>query len=618
VQYPKKNSAFRLFLLSFLLALPALGAAPPPITPAISGLSISPDGSKALVSIDADGVPNAWALPLAGGAPVQLTREKRPVWVVGYFPKDERFVYRSGPVGEEDHLFVRELDGKAVELTPGRRSRFLGWSGDDRSMRIEVLNAGTQARDLLRVAVDGYAQTRIDRSNSTVSRLARVSPDERYLAYAESYGDLVRNVRVRDQQTGKDRILEAGEGFNVKLAVDFTRDGKGLLVLSDEDAEFRSLIRLDLATGDRRTLVKKDWDLLDARESPDGRRLAVIAGGDSRSTLELYDAATLKPLPLPEVPGLSEVSAVAFSPDGGTLVFTASGGALPPGVWAVDLGKPGAPRRLFGGEAGDWVAGEVRRFKSSDGFDIPGILYKPRQAAAGRKAAAVVWIHDGPSGQSRLGFDPLIQALVQRGYGVYAINHRGSTGYGKKFQALDDRRHGEGDLRDCVEAKAMLAAMGWVDPGRIAIGGVGFGGFLALDALAFQPQEFAAGVDLFGVADWRRVLDEDLPHTSTERTVLAEEMGYVVDLGARERMTPRDRAGDIVRPLILVQGGKDTLAIPADAEAIAARMKAAKRPVELLALPEEGHGLALRESREKVYKAVGDFLDRALKASAAR
>ena len=610
MQYQKKNSAFWLFLLPFLLALPALGAA---IPPAISGLSISPDGSKALVSIDADGVPNAWALPLAGGAPVQLTREKRPVWVVGYFPKDERFVYRSGPVGEEDHLFVRELDGKAVELTPGRRSRFLGWSGDGRSMRIEVLNAGTQARDLLRVAVDGYAQTRIDRSNSTVSRLARVSPDERYLAYAESYGDLVRNVRVRDQQTGKDRILEAGEGFNVKLAVDFTRDGKGLLVLSDEDAEFRSLIRLDLATGDRRTLVKKDWDLLDARESPDGRRLAVIAGGDSRSTLELYDAATLKPLPLPEVPGLSEVSAVAFSPDGGTLVFTASGGALPPGVWAVDLGKPGAPRRLFGGEAGDWVAGEVRRFKSSDGFDIPGILYKPRQAAAGRKAATVIWLHDGPSGQSRLGFDPLIQALVQRGYGVYAINHRGSTGYGKKFQALDDRRHGEGDLRDCVEAKAMLAATGWVDPGRIAIGGVGFGGFLALDALAFQPQEFAAGVDLFGVADWRRVLDEDLPHTSTERTVLAEEMGYVVDLGARERMTPRDKAGDIVRPLILVQGGKDTLAIPADAEAIAARMKAAKRPVELLALPEEGHGLALRESREKVYKAVGDFLDRALK-----
>jgi dipeptidyl aminopeptidase/acylaminoacyl peptidase len=613
VQYLKRNSAL-LLLLPFLLALPGFGAATPP---AISGLSISPDGSKALVSIDADGVPNAWALPLAGGPPVQLTREKRPVWVVSWFPKDDRFVYRSGPLGDEDHLFVREMDGKSVELAPGKRSRFLGWSGDGRSMRIEVLNAVTQTRDLFQVALDGYGQTRIDRNSSGISRLAEVSPDGRYLAYAENYGDLVRNVRVRDRQTGKDRTLLADEGFNVKIALGFTQDGKGLLVLSDEGASFRYLTRLDLATGELRPLVKQDWSMLDARESPDGRRLAVIAGGDTRSTLELYDAATLKPLPLADLPPLGEVTAAAFSPDGRTLVFTASGSALPPGVWAYDLEKPGAPRRLFGGEAGDWVAGEVKRFKSSDGVEIPGILYKPRQAAANRKAAALIWIHDGPSGQARLGFDPLIQTLVQRGYGVYAINHRGSFGYGKKFLALDDRRHGEGDLRDCVEAKAMLAATGWVDPGRIAIGGIGFGGFLTLDALAFQPREFAAGVDLFGISDWRRVLDEDLPHTSSERTVLAEEMGYVTDLQARERMAPRDRAGDIVRPLLLVQGGKDTLAIPADAEAIAARVKAGKKPVELLALPEEGHGLALRENREKVYRAVGDFLDRVLKAASA-
>src|SRR5205085_10959215 len=151
----------------------------------------------------------------------------------------------------------------------------------------------------------------------------------------------------------------------------------------------------------------------------------------------------------PEVPGLGEVSATAFSPDGKTLVFAASGSALPPGVWAIDPEKPGAaPRRLFGGEAGDWVAGELTRFKSFDGLEIPGILYKPRLpagtagAAASRKAPALVWIHDGPSGQARMGFDPLIQTLVRRGYGVYAINPRGSFGYGKKFLALDDRRHG--------------------------------------------------------------------------------------------------------------------------------------------------------------------------------
>lgn len=609
------RSSFWFFLLFPLLALPALGAGLPP---AISGLSVSPDGARALISIDLDGVPNAWALPVAGGPPVQLTREKRPVWVVSYFPGDERFLYRSGQAGDEEHLFVRELDGKATELFPGKSSRFVGWSGDGRSMLVEVKS--TESRDLYRITVDGYRQTRIDRNTSRISRLAAVSPDGRYLAYAEDYGDLIRNVRVHDQQTGKDRSMLAGEGFSVNIPLRFTPDGATLLVLGDARGEFRNLVRFDAATGQRRDLIVKYWDVLDAFLSPDGKRLAVLAGEDSRSTLELRDAATLEPIPLPGFPeGIGEVSAAAFSRDGRTLAFVASGSARPPAVWAYDLADLKAPKLLFGGgDAGGWIQGSVARFPS--GFDqrqIPGILYKPAAASAAHKVPAVVWIHDGPSGQARLGFDPLVQSLVQRGYAVYAINPRGSFGYGKTFLRLDDRQHGVGDLQDCISAKGMLAATGWVDFARIAVGGIGFGGFLTLDALAFHPQEFAAGIDLFGVANWQRVLDS-LPYGASERTILAEEMGHAPDTQAQVLMAPRNHAGDIARPLLIVQGGRDPLAVPAEAEEIAARMKANRRPVDLLALPEEGHGLALREDREKVYREIADFLDRNLKAAAAR
>ncbi|HEY0511835.1 MAG TPA: prolyl oligopeptidase family serine peptidase [Thermoanaerobaculia bacterium] len=615
------RSILRLLPLPLLLAVPARGASLPA---AISGLAISPDGGKALVSADLDGVPNAWAVPVAGGPPVQLTREKRPVRVVSYFPGDERFLFRRGPAGDDDHLFVRELDGRTVELAPGKTSRFLGWSPDGRSLRVEIVSARGETRDLMRIAVDGYRQTRLDRNGSDIARLAAVSPDERYLAYAEDYNDLTRNLRVRDRQTGQDRALEANEGFASHVPLRFGPDG-GLLMLGDDDSEFRYLDRFDVATGARRTLVKKAWDVLDGVVSPDGKRLAVIAGGDTLSTLELYDAATLQPVPLPDLPAIGEVSAVAFSRDGRTLAFVASGSALPPGLWAYDLARPAPPRRLLGGsgsgtgsgDQGGWVAGEVTRFKSFDGESIPGILYKPRQAAPDHKRPALIWIHDGPSGQARLGFDPLVQTLVQRGYAVFAINERGSSGYGKHFQQLDDRRHGMGDLQDCVAAKAMLAATGWVDPGRIAIGGVGFGGFLTLDALAFQPQEFAAGIDLFGVANWQRVLN-GIAYKATERTVLSDEMGHAADVQAGVLMAPVDHAGDIARPLLIVQGGLDTLAIPAEAGTIAATMKAAKRTVELLALPEEGHGLGRREDREKVYGAVADFLDRNLKPAASR
>jgi dipeptidyl aminopeptidase/acylaminoacyl peptidase len=612
-----RRTLFLLLLSALLLSAPALAAGLPA---AISGLSFSPDGGKVLVSMDTDGVPNAYALPVAGGPPVQLTRSaKDPVWAVSYFPADERVLYRSGPAGDEDHLFVRELDGKAGELMPGKTTRFLGWAADG-ALWVEIDNTGSQSRDLYKVAAAGYARTLVDTNASPLVRLAAVSPDGRFLVYMQNNNDLNRDVHIRDRQTGQDHQLLMGEGFAVHIPLGFSPDGTALLTLNDVGNQFRGLARVEMVSGMGNSLLRKSWDLLDARYSPDGKRIAVIAGGDTRSGLELYDAATLQPVALPDLPPLGEVDAIAFSRDGRKLAFLGSGGTTPPGVWVYDLAKPAAPRRLAGGEAGDWVEGELTRFKSADDHQITGILYKPRQtpsAGGGAKIPAIVWVHDGPSGQARLGFDPLIQSLVQRGYAVFAVNHRGSFGYGKAFLRLDDRKHGVADLEDCVTARGWLAASGWADPRRIAIGGVGHGGFLTLSALAFAPQEFAAGIDLFGVSDWRRVIN-GLPYGSAERTILADEMGHVVDWQVGSVKSPHDHAGEIVRPLLLVQGARDTLAIPSEAADIAAALGKKKQVVEEIVLPDAAHGFVLRADRERVYKAVGDFLDRALKAGPAK
>jgi dipeptidyl aminopeptidase/acylaminoacyl peptidase len=605
-------------LLALLLAVPCLAAAPPPV---ISGLAFSPDGGKVLVSMDTDGVPNAWALPVAGGQPVQLTRSpKDPVWAIGYFPQDERVLYCSGPAGDENHLFVRELDGKSVELFPGKTSYFVGWIPGGPALLAEIDNAGAKSRDLYRIAAEGYGKTMVNRNSSQISRLATASPDGRYLAYREANSDLIRTVRVRDLKTGADSSLLVGDGFTVHLPLSFSPDSTALLVLDDVDQEFKNheflgLARWDMTDGKSRDLFLRSWDVRDALYSPDGTRLAVVAGGDTRWDLELHDAATLKPIALPAYPPVGDVAAIAFSHDSRQLAFLASGGTTPPAVWVYDLGKLEAPKRLTP-DAGGGIEGTVMRFPSAAKAEIPGILYKPAQASADHKVPAIVWIHDGPSGQSRLGFDPFVQALVQRGYAVFAINERGSTGYGRTFQQLDDRRHGTQEVDDCVAAKALLAKTGWVDPARIALGGIGFGGYLTLSALSSHPQEFAAGVDLFGIANWQRVLDA-LPFKSAERTILADEMGHA---GSQTTLlwAPYRRAAAIEKPLILVQGGRDTLAITAEADEIVAAMKKAGRVVEEVLLPDAAHGLVLRADREKVYAAVADFLDRNLKAAAVK
>lgn len=98
---------------------------------------------------------------------------------------------------------------------------------------------------------------------------------------------------------------------------------------------------------------------------------------------------------------------------------------------------------------GDLASAEVVRYKSFDGLEIPAIYYKPVAASANSKVPALVWVHGGPGGQSRVGYW-LLQYLVNHGYAVLAVNNRGSSGYGKSFYKMDDRNHGEKDLQDCT------------------------------------------------------------------------------------------------------------------------------------------------------------------------
>src|SRR5258708_7293633 len=111
-------------------AAPAPDLLPALLSQRLSGLSFSPDGAKVLVSMNAGGVYNAFAVPAAGGAPEMLTRSaQEAVFVEAYFPHDERFLFRKRDGGVE-HLFVRELDGRETDLSPGKASRFKGWNAD--------------------------------------------------------------------------------------------------------------------------------------------------------------------------------------------------------------------------------------------------------------------------------------------------------------------------------------------------------------------------------------------------------------------------------------------------------------------------------------------------------
>jgi dipeptidyl aminopeptidase/acylaminoacyl peptidase len=263
------------------------------------------------------------------------------------------------------------------------------------------------------------------------------------------------------------------------------------------------------------------------------------------------------------------------------------------------------------------VEAEVVRFRSYDGVEVPGILYKPHQASASNKRPALVNVHGGPGGQTRVGYSALVQYLVNHGYVVYSINNRGSSGYGKTFYKMDDRKHGAADLDDCVASKRMLVSKGYVDPDRIGIMGGSYGGYMVLAALAFRPQEFAVGVDIFGVSNWLRTLESIPSWWESQRQALYEEMGDPVkDREALQAKSPLLHAKNIQRPLIVLQGKNDPRVLQVESDEIVAAVKANGVPVEYIVFPDEGHGFRNKKNQLQGYKAILDFCDKHLAAAA--
>jgi len=265
----------------------------------------------------------------------------------------------------------------------------------------------------------------------------------------------------------------------------------------------------------------------------------------------------------------------------------------------------------------DLVESEVVRFPSFDGLTIPNILWRPHQAKPDAKVPALVWVHGGPGGQTRKGYAAVIQFLVNHGYVVLGINNRGSSGYGKTFYAADDRKHGREPLWDCVEAKRYLASLPYVDPARVGIIGGSYGGYMVLAALAFRPAVFDVGVDIFGVANWLRTLQNIPPWWEAQRKALYDELGDPeTDVELLRAASPVFHAARIRRPLLVLQGANDPRVVKAESDDIVAAVKKNGVPVEYIVFPDEGHGFTKKKNQIAGYGAVLRFLDQHLKAKA--
>jgi dipeptidyl aminopeptidase/acylaminoacyl peptidase len=590
-------------------------------TTAVTGASFSADESRILFSSNATGVYNVYSVPVAGGPATPMTSSKDTTIAVSYFRGDDRILFTRDQGGNElNHLYVREKDGTERDLTPGARLKaaFAGWTPAGDAFYVATNERDPKFFDLYRYDAKTCDRTLVFK-DEVGYQLGAISPDGRWLAFhkprTQSEGDLF----LWDVRKSEMKRLSA-EGAPADFSPeDFDADSTHLYYLSDEGAEFARVRRYDLVAGTHEDVEKADWDVMYTRFSRRGRYRVTGINEDAHTVVKVYDTRTGKALVPPSLPA-GDITSVVISPSEARMAFYASGDRSPSNLYVYTFGDKDAHRLTDSLskeiDAEDLVESSVVRFKSFDSMAIPNILFKPHQATPESKAPALVWVHGGPGGQTRKGYSALIQYLVNHGYVVLGINNRGSSGYGRTFFTADDLKHGHEPLWDCVEAKKYLASLPYVDRGRIGIIGGSYGGYMVLAALTLKPEEFAVGVDMFGISNWVRTLESIPPWWEAQRLALYKEIGDPVkDKEMLLAVSPLFHADQVKRPLMVLQGANDPRVIKAESDDIVAAVKRNGVPVEYVVFPDEGHGFAKRENQIRGYRGILQFLDAHLKGA---
>ncbi len=595
------------------------------------GPSPSPDGASVAFLSDAPGLPQAFVVPVGATPAIEsawkiLAPATERTQFVDYSP-DGRFVFFGRDKGgDENGQLYRVAPGgdPVVALTGNPKIKFnYGAVARDGHLIAYASNERDPAFfDVYVRPPDLGEPKRVYEGNGSYSA-AIFSPDGRKLVVEHEISSFNQDLILVDLESlQRTPITPHMAEEEVRFSEPhFSPDGHAMFVLTDSGREFVNLAVIEVGGGPPfpkpRFVLDEKHDATGVDISHDGKVLALAVNIDGWSELRLYDPTLpydLKPLAKVDLPR-GVVGKMEFTKDGRSLFVAFSRASVPNEVWRVDVATGKSQRVTSSDHAGideaQLVEPTVERFKSFDGLEVPVFLFTPRDAKAGEKRPAIVYVHGGPESQFEPNFNPLVQYLVARGYVVAAPNVRGSTGYGKAYTHLDDIEKREDSVKDLAALHAWLRARPDVAGDRIAVTGGSYGGYMTLAAITLQPELWAAACDVVGIANFRTFLEQT---KSYRRALREKEYGFLSKHGELlDRLSPIHKVDKIKAPLLVVHGANDPRVPVGEAEQIVEALKKRGQKVDYLRFENEGHGVFRAENRITFYERLVQFFDSVMK-----
>jgi dipeptidyl aminopeptidase/acylaminoacyl peptidase len=585
---------------------------------------------------------NIYGLPLAGWNPV-----RREIWLKGlssvawisqvtspkatpetssiyiqsggiydlYFQPQNRYLaYTRDANGDEAfQLYLYEIEGRRSTLLSDGKSRNTEpvWSHAGNQIVYSSSPAGAEGVGLrLLNPFEPKSDRLLEKSSGSYLKAYDWSPDDKTIVYCDFSSNTASSLWLIEVASGK-KVLLSEKTARPELYdfPTFSRNGRGIYVVTDHDSDVRRLAYIDLATRKISYVPSPaQWDVEEFQLAPDGRTLAFITNEDGISRLHFFDLGAGVERSVPKLP-VGVMSDLKWRNDSTEIAFNFKSSRTPNDVYSVNTqnGKVElwATSVTNGVDTSKFSEPELIHWPTFDKRTLSGFLYRPSSRFTGKRPV-IIDIHGGPEEQYRPGFLNEDNYLVND-LGIAKIypNVRGSSGYGKSFLSLDNGVRREDAVRDIGALLDWIKAQPNLDAERVLVEGVSYGGYLALATSCAYGDRIRAAISDSGISNLAPFVERT---EGWRRELQRSEFGDERDPNLREfmeRTAPLNNAGKIKTPLLIIHGQNDPRVPVTDTnKLLAATMD--RIPVWYILAKDEGHGFVKQANRD--YRVYASFL----------